>query len=130
MPAPGPSMSTHRHNPASSFRPPRNVTWNGHRYHAMPNRVRIDPIKVNVINYQSVRRGRHVKLRGSRGSQSSRHGQQRTSDRQPGESRPRERPVRAEQVAEQANGNAAEGTPCSKTITTRACENPMKHFDG
>src|SRR5580704_1871821 len=68
MPAPGPSMSTHRHSPASSFRPPRNVTWNGHRYPAMPNRVRIGPIKVNVINYQSVRRGGRVKLRGSHGS--------------------------------------------------------------
>ena len=34
----------------------------------MPNRVRIGPIKVNVINYQSVRRGGRVKLRGSHGS--------------------------------------------------------------
>jgi hypothetical protein len=41
-----------------------------------------------------------------------------------------ERAVHADQAAEQANGNAAESTPCSKIITTRACENPMKHFDG
>src|SRR5216683_2309067 len=61
MPAPGPSMSTHRHNPASSFRPPQNVTWNGHRYLAMPNPVRIGPVKVNLIGYQSVRRDRRVK---------------------------------------------------------------------
>lgn len=56
----------------------------------MPNRVRIDPIKVNVINYQSVRRGRRVKLRGSHVSQSSRRGQQRPENRRRGESRPRE----------------------------------------
>src|ERR1700682_178766 len=55
MPAPGPSMSTHRHNPASSFRPPQNVTWNGHRCLAMPNTVRIGPVKVNLIGYQRVR---------------------------------------------------------------------------
>src|SRR5450631_1299248 len=66
MPAPGPSMSTHRHNPASSFRPPRNVTWNGHRYLAMPNSVRIGPIKVNLIGYQSVRRDPRVKVLAAR----------------------------------------------------------------
>jgi hypothetical protein len=75
----------------------------------MPNRVRIDPIKVNVINYQSVRRGHRVELRESHGSQSSQHGQQRGDGRQRGECRPRERPVHVGRAAEQANGNAAEG---------------------
>src|ERR1022692_1659557 len=65
MPALGPSMSTHRHNPASSFRLPQtHVTWNGHRYLTMPDPVRIGPIKVNVIGYQSVRRDRPVKIHG------------------------------------------------------------------
>jgi len=40
------------------------VTWNGHRYLAMPNSVRIGPVKVNLIGYQSVRRDRPVKIHG------------------------------------------------------------------